>query len=373
MWKQTIIAIIGIVILIAVLLGAKHLQTLHDAKQRASQTPPPYMVDNTRATPETWHPYIQSMGTMIALRGTPIKAQISGRITHIYFTSGQTVKKGQVLLQLDRENLLGQRKEAIAQVKLAHIQLKRQAALVKQNATSVSNYDIALETYQADLAKLQQINANLAYKTIRAPFDGTLGIKRISVGQYIDEGQQVENIQTLNPMHVNYPVPQNQIHQIKIGQPVQILVDTYPGMTFTGKVIATESKVSLDNRSLSVEAQVPNTDAKHPLKPGMLVTIHTMLPAEKNVVTVPSTAIMYMLYGDGIFNIVQKKTKDGKIGYFLQIHYVKLGRSAHNKTQVLSGIKANSRVAYNLQFNLTDGMQVRLKDKKKSAATSQQK
>ena len=331
------------------------------------------MVDNTRATPETWHPYIQSMGTMIALRGTPIKAQISGRITNIYFTSGQTVKKGQVLLQLDRENLLGQRKEAIAQVKLAHIQLKRQAALVKQNATSVSNYDIALETYQADLAKLQQINANLAYKTIRAPFDGTLGIKRISVGQYIDEGQQVEDIQTLNPMHVNYPVPQNQIHQLKIGQPVQVLVDTYPGITFKGKVIATESKVSLDNRSLSVEAQVPNTDAKHPLKPGMLVTIHTMLPAEKNVVTVPSTAIMYMLYGDGIFNIVKKKTKDGKTGYFLQIHYVKLGRSAHNKTQVLSGIKANSRVAYNLQFNLTDGMQVRLNDNKKSAATSQQK
>lgn len=218
MWKQIIIAIIGIIILFMVLLGAKHLQSIHNAKQRAAQTPPPYMVDHTRATPKTWHPYIQSMVAMVALRGTPIKAQIAGRITHTYFTSGQTVKKGQILLQLDRENLLGQRKAAIAQVKLAHIQLKRQADLVKQNATHVSNHDIALETYNADVAKLQQINANLTYKTIRAPFTGTLGIKRISVGQYINEGQQVEDIQTLNPMHLNYPVPQNQIHQIKKSQ-----------------------------------------------------------------------------------------------------------------------------------------------------------
>ncbi len=355
MVKKIIWTVVVLVLLVAVIFGLKAMQNYYNAIAQAKLQPLPTPVDHVLSTSETWNPYIESIGTLYALNGTDIKVQTDGRIETVNFHTGDMVKAGQVLVTLDSKPLLASIAQNQAQLDLAKIQLKRQQALLAQAAASQSDVDIALAAVKTDQAIVDGLNAQLAYKTIVAPFEGKLGLKKISVGQYLAIGDVVANIQSVDPIHVTYPIADKDVSSVKLGLPVTVTTDQFPNQIFNGKIIALNSQLDVESKSLSVSAELPNKDPQHLLLPGAFVVVHTILPTQQNIVTIPETALVHTLYSDSVYTISAQAPY-----YVLKQEYVTVGKTINAVVQILSGLKAGVEIVNNGQYTLHDGSVVRL-------------
>lgn len=354
MIKKVIYTALGLCVLVGAIGTGKYFQMQYNKAQQAKMTLPPPMVKTVLTQTQTWHPEFTSVGTLSAIQGTAIQNQVSGRITEINFTSGQNVKKDTVLLKLDNAPILAQIDKAKTQVKLASIQEQRQEKLIKTNATTASTLDEAIETLKASQAELKQLEAELAYTQITAPFDGQLGLQTLSVGQYLPIGSTITHIETTNPIRVNYPIPDAQIPAVKTGLSVEISAASYPNQTFTGKITGLHSQIAANTKSLEAQALIQNNDPSHLLLPGAFVTVTTLLANQENVITIPETAIVSEIYGNFVYEINHSSTGDT-----LHEVSVQLGDIRNGQAQVLSGLKANTLIVDSPQFNLQDGQPVR--------------
>ena len=316
---------------------------------------PPPAVTVEKAKGQTWQPYISSVGQVMAIQGTDVSAQVSGMITKLSFKSGDMVKAGQVLAQLDTNVLASQLAQYQASANLSLLDYRRQQRLYQQHVTSAQSLDQASAQYNENRAQVEQYQQLIAQKVIRAPFTGMIGIRQVSLGQYLSPGMAIASLQMLAPIYVNYTIPEQDVAKIHVGQPIEVTVNAYPKMIFKGTITALDSVISNDTKSIQIQATLPNQDLK--LKPGMFTVVHTLLPEQNQVVTVPQSAINYTLYGDSIF-VIQHTTKAGKPIAIAQQKYIHLGEQRFNQVAVKDGVKAGDEIVTTGQMRLSNNLPV---------------
>jgi membrane fusion protein (multidrug efflux system) len=356
-----ILMVVLMTIFITVLGFVKFRQFQAMAGEFAAMQPPPDAVTTIVAVREEWPATLNSIGTVAAVQGVTVSADLPGIVDRIAFDSGKTVGKGDILVQLDTRQEQAQLAGAESQLQLAKLNFERMQGLVQQDAVSRAEYDAAAAAHQQAEARLGEIRATIERKTIRAPFSGVLGIRQVNLGQYLTGGAPVVPLQSLNPVYVNFGVPQQEAAQIRPGRSVQITVGELGDSKFTGRVSALDSVVDETTRNVQVQATLANPGGK--LRPGMFVQAQVMLGAGRQVVALPASAINYAPYGDSVFVVSDLKNPQGQPYRGVRQQVVKLGDARGDQIAVLSGIKPGEEIVTSGVFKLRNGVPVQVNNK----------
>jgi len=309
--KTASIALVAsIVIIFGLIFGFGQLVRSLISSGMASYTPQPVAVTSTFVEEKDWEPQINAIGEAQAVQSTQITSQSGGIVKTINFKSGQNVKQGDLLFSLDTSQLEASLDQAKANLKLTEITNQRYKKLVEQKATSKETADKAYADYLSAKAEVENIMSQIAFKEIRAPFDGKIGIRNISLGQYLNNGDNAATLTTIAPIYITFTIPQNKVDQINTGDEVNFYSDTYSGKTFKAKITAVNSFINSSNRSILVQATYENDN--HEIVSGMFVTVHIALPTIKGSIIIPRNAINYNLYGESVFTITPLLDDDGK-------------------------------------------------------------
>ena len=340
---------------------------------------PPTVVTASSATSSQWNPYIGSTGTATAIQSINVSAQTSGIISKIYFKSGDSVKKGQHLFDIDSSVLQAQLKQDQAQESLTKITYLRDEELFKTKAVSQQTRDTAKANYLAAKAATEATKANIQHTIITAPFSGKIGIRKISVGDFFKQGDTAASLDTINPIFIDFTIPGNDISKISINQKVAFYSKAFSNNKVTGTVSAINSRISNDTKSIEVRALVKNN--KKIVYPGMFVIVHLLLPEQKKVISVPQTAINYTLYGNTVYKLTPKLNKDGaqetasynvapgKILHTKEKVYianaipVTIGVFNGKRASITSGLNADELVVTSGQLKLKGGDEVTINNK----------
>ena len=265
----------------------------------AKQQPPPATITAQAARTEDWVERLPAIGTLISSQGVDVAPQVSGIVTSLGFESDQDVEKGAKLVQLDISVELADQASAEAILKEADVSYKRQADLMLKNVTSEANVDTALAKRDTAAAAVNRIRAVIAQRSVLAPFAGRLGIRHVEVGQYVSAGLSMVTLQALDPIWVDFPMPEQNIGKLQKDEVVELTVDAYPGKVFKGKISSLDARVSQETRTLLVRGTLDNPERK--LLPGMFANVSVLAGAARQVISIPRTAIAYSLYGDSVY------------------------------------------------------------------------
>lgn len=356
MFKRILLTGLGLVLLIGLLAGVKVQQFMAMAEMGASMMPPPEVIATGDVTQEQWEQTLRSVGTLEAVRGVTITADLSGRVEVINFVSGAEVKKGDLLLQQNIESEQAQLSAAEANLALAKANLSRSKELLAKKVVSQSQYDAAEAEFKAALAQVENVQVTIRKKSVRAPFEGKLGIRQVNLGQDIQQGEPIVTLQTSDPMLVNFNLPQKDLAVLALNQVVRLVTDAVPGHTYTGKITAINPEVSARSRNVLVQAQLDNDNAR--LLPGMFATVEVVMPEKRTVVSVPVTAVRYATYGDSVFVIEKDKNEDGSEALIAKQQFVQLGEARGDFIEILKGVKAGTTVATAGLFKISNGASV---------------
>ena len=326
----------------------------------AKAVPPPATISSEVARGENWVPKLGSVGSLTAFQGIDVTAQISGVASEISFESGQDVKAGAKLVILDsavEQADLANNRAALRQTEL---DLSRQNDLSKRAYASEATQQAAQAKRDSAAAAVQRASAVITQKTIVAPFDGRLGIRKVELGQYIAPGTAMVTLQALDPIRVDFPVPEQELAKLKVGQAVEVLVDAFPGQTFMGAIEALDARVNLDTRSLLVRAQLKNPDKK--LLPGMFANVSVLQDAATARVTVPRTAITYSLFGDSVFVIKPEPSPPAgqAAGSIADRKFVRVGEARDDRVALSEGVSVGDQVVTSGQLKLQNGARVKV-------------
>jgi membrane fusion protein, multidrug efflux system len=358
MAKRMILMVVLMTIFITGLGFVKFRQFQAMAGEFAAMQPPPDAVTTIVAAREEWPATLNAIGTVAAVQGVTVSADLSGIVDRIAFDSGKSVEKGDVLVQLDTRQEQAQLAGAESQVQLARLNFERMQGLVRQDAVSRAEYDAATAAHKQAEARLGEIRATIERKTIRAPFSGVLGIRQVNLGQYLTDGAPVVPLQSLNPVYVNFGVPQQEATQMRPGRSVRIAVGELGDREFAGRVSAIDSVVDQTTRNVQVQATLANPGGK--LRPGMFVQAQVMLGAGRPIVALPVSAVNYAPYGDSVFVVTDMKNPQGQSYRGVRQQVVKLGAARGDQIAVLSGLNAGEEVVTSGVFKLRNGAPVQV-------------
>jgi membrane fusion protein, multidrug efflux system len=361
MAKRMILMLVLMTVFIAGLGFLKMRQFQAMAEQFAAMQPPPEAVTTIVAQQDAWPAALSVIGTVAAVQGVTVSADLPGVVDSITFDSGKTVREGEVLVQLDTRQEQAQLAAAEAQLELAALNFKRMDGLVQQDAVSRAEYDQSAAAHKQAEARVREIRATIARKTIRAPFTGVLGIRQVNLGQYLTGGDPVVPLQSLNPIYVNFGVPQQNAAQMRPGRTVRITADDLGKTEFTGRVTAVDSVVDQTTRNVQVQATLANPGGR--LRPGMFVQSQVTLGAPQSMVTLPASAINYAPYGDSVFIVTDMKSPQGQTYRGVRQQVVKLGGSRGDQVAVVSGVKPGEEVVTSGVFKLRNGAAVQVNNK----------
>lgn len=346
------------VLIVAAIVGVKMSQFKALGEAAAQQTVPPQPVNATEVMRYEWQPRLTSVGSVVAVQGTIVRTELPGVVREIAFEPGSVVQKGDVLVRLDTDIEEAQLREAEAEAKWAHITYERALNLIKSRAISQAELDEAQAAMARADARVDSIRATIAKKIVRAPFTGKLGIRSISIGQFLDTGAEVVSLQAIDPVFVDFSVPQQQLGELREGLEVAALLDAYPETAFKGTITAIESHVDPATRNVRVQATVPNRDGL--LRPGMFVTVDVMLARSEDVLVIPATAVLHAPYGDSVFVI--EKAEDGnaqaEAPLVVRQQYVRLGERRGDYVVATEGVEDGQQVVSTGVFKLRSGMPV---------------
>ena len=323
----------------------------------ASFQPPPEAVTTIVAREERWPATLAAIGTVAAVRGVTVSADLPGIVEAIAFSSGQAVKEGEVLVQLDTRQERAQLTAAEAQRDLSHSNLERMRSLTADRIVAQAEFDQAEAANKTAEANTGEIRATIGRKTIRAPFAGVLGLRQVNLGQYLTGGAPIVSLQSMSPIYVNFSVPQQQVARLKVGTPVGVVTEDARART-SGRVTAIDSVVDQGTRNAQVQATFPNADGK--LRPGMFVQATAALGTSAAVVTLPASAINYAPFGDSVFVVADLKSPAGATYRGVAQRFVKLGDARGDQIAVLSGVKAGDEVVTSGVFKLRNGAAVQV-------------
>jgi membrane fusion protein, multidrug efflux system len=327
---------------------------------------PPQTVSTVTAGTQAWQPEVLAVGSLRAVNGATLSLEVAGVVDRIDFKSGDDVQAGQVLLQLRAEDDTAKLAALDASAALAQVNYDRdvrqlRAQAVSQSIVDSDNYNMKNARAQAD-----EQRAVVAKKTLRAPFAGHLGIRAVDLGQYLNAGTAVVTLQALDPLFVDFSVPEQALSRVAVGQTMAVKIDTFPDETFRGKIIAVNPSVDTDSRNVQMRASLPNPD--HRLLPGMFATIGIDAGAPEQQITLPQTAITYNPYGSTVY-LVEKNadTGPGKPEWIAKQSFVTTGATRGDQVAVLSGVKSGDTVVSAGQIKLHNGAPVAINNKVQTA------
>jgi membrane fusion protein, multidrug efflux system len=315
--------------------------------------PPPTAVTTTVAEKSQWQPTLESIGTVTAINGVTISTDLAGIVSKIAFESGSKVKAGDLLVQLNTDQEQAQLASAEAQQDWTQVTLTRNQDLLAKRTVSQSDYDSAAAQFRQAKAAVEQYKAIIARKTLRAPFDGVVGIRQVNLGQYLNTGDSVVTLQSFDPIYVNFSLPQQDLSKLTEGQSVELNLDAYGDKVFSGKITAINSLVDQNSRNIQLQATLPNAETQ--LRPGMYARVKVLLPETQEVIAVPSSAIHYAPYGDSVFLVTEMKSEDGKTYKGVKEQFVKLGQTKGDLTAIVSGVKPGDELVTSGVFRLKSG------------------
>ena len=349
---------------VGVLLGGLGFFKFRQIQQGIAQAafqPPPEAVTTIIAAQEQWATTLEVIGTAAAVQGVTVSADLPGIVERIGFESGDAVKSGDVLVQLDTKQEVAQLAAAEAERDLARVNFERLDGLVQQGAIARADYDRAAAEQKRTEARVAEIRATIARKTIRAPFTGVLGIRQVNLGQYLSAGDPVVPLQSLNPIYVNFGVPQQDAVQVRIGRDVRVSSQDTAAGSYSGRVTAINSVIDESTRNVQVQATLPN--ARGALRPGMFVQVALGLGASRPVVVIPASSISYAPYGDSVFVVTDLKNEKGETYRGVRQQFVKLGGSRGDHVAITSGLKPGEEVVTSGLFKLRNGSAVQINNK----------
>lgn len=369
-----VVIIFGGVYTLRVISAAKKL------KHYEAMPPSKTAVSAQAAQSLTWHPSLSAIASLEAAEGVEVTSEAGGLVKEITFSSGNKVQQGQLLVQLDISQDKAQLQGLEAQAKLDRINLHRQSTLYKRKVASKSALDQANAQYEQSRANVAAQKALIEKKTITAPFSGVVGIREVNLGQYISPGTQVVTLQALQPLYVDFSLPQQDLPKVKVGQSVHVTVDSYPGKSFRAKITAINPQVDTGTRNFKLQATLANK--KKLLRPGMFGHAEVELPARNNVVTLPQAAISYNPYGDTVYLVTRngkpvmglpgKKTGKNARGQAGQAKsgqqaplkvsqvFVTLGPTRGDQVEIEKGIKPGELVVTSGQLKLKNGALIKI-------------
>jgi len=357
MKKSIFISIFVVLLVIGALGGIKFLQIKTMIAHGKQFVPPPTTVTAATANPDTWESELTAVGSLEAVQGVMITAELPGKIVKIDFEPGSKVKADQLLVQQDVTSEKAQLRSAEINVDLTRMNLSRSRQLIIDKVIPQSQFDTAKADYDQALAHRDDIRAAIAKKTIRAPFAGRLGIRLISLGQNLNEGQAIVSLQSLDPIFANFLLPQRNLAKIREGMQVRVTNDVLAGEAIEGRITAINSEVDAATRNIRIQATVGNRDER--LRPGMYAKVAVVMPSNQSVLTIPATSVLYAPYSDSVFVIDQKKVADGQQPQsIIRQQFVSLGEQRGDFVAVLSGLNSGDTVVSTGAFKLRNGQSV---------------
>ena len=358
---KRMLVMLGLTAVLLTGLGFMKFRQIQSAVQAATFQPPPEAVTSIVVKREQWPTTTAVIGTMEAVHGVMVSADLPGAVARINFDSGKAVREGDILVELDTREERAQLAALEAQRDLAKVNYDRTEQLVKEGVISRLEYDQATAQQKQTEANVGAIRATIQRKTIRAPFSGILGIRKVNLGQYLSAGSAIVQLQSLNPIYVNFGLPQQALGQVHVGRNLRVTSEDIVGKAFTGRVTALDSVVDQATRNVQVQATLANPEGK--LHPGMFVQVEVVQGESRPVITLPASAISYAPYGDSVFVITDLKDQKGQTYRGVRQQFVKLEGSRGDQVAVVSGLNPGDEVVTSGVFKLRNGAAVQVNNK----------
>jgi membrane fusion protein (multidrug efflux system) len=361
MFKRILVTLAATIAIVAALGFVKFKQIQTAIAQGAAFKMPPEAVTTIVAARDAWPSTLTAIGTVAPVHGVTVSADLPGVVDRIAFESGQAVHEGDVLAVLDTRQERAQLAAADAQRDLAHLNFARMEGLLNEKVISRAEFDQATADQRQAEAHMGEINATIARKTIRAPFSGVLGIRRVNLGQYLAGGDPLVTLESLNPIYVNFGVPQQSAMQMRPGRDVRATADGPSPIDVSGRVTAVDSVVDEKTRNVQVQATFANANGR--LRPGMFVQTEIVLGAAQALIALPASAISYAPYGDSVFVVADIKGDNGQTYKGVRQQFVSVGGTRGDQVAVTSGVKPGDEVVTSGVFKLRNGAAVLVNNK----------
>jgi len=358
---KRMILMLGVTVVLLTALGFIKFKQVQSAEHASAFQPPPEAVTSIVAHRQQWPATMTVIGTMEAVHGVTVSADLPGTVERIDFESGQSVHVGDVLVELDTRQERAQLASLEAQRDLAKVNFGRMQQLVDEGVISRAEYDQASSQKKATEANVAEVKATIERKTIRAPFSGILGIRQVNLGQYLPAGQAIVPLQALNPIYVDFGVPQQTVSQALVGGSLRVTKEDLPSAAYSGRVTAVDSVVNEATRNVQVQATLANAEGK--LRPGMFVQVDLALGTPRSVIALPASSINYAPYGDSVYVITDLKDPSGKAYRGVQQRFVKLEGSHGDQVAVIEGVNPGDEVVTSGVFKLRNGAAVQVNNK----------
>jgi membrane fusion protein (multidrug efflux system) len=357
MKKRILLTIVALIIIGGILAGIKALQIRHMMAAGEKMTPPPETISTATVERQNWESVISAVASLEAVQGVTVAAEQAGKVIEIFFTPGAFVDKGAPLVRLDTSAEEAQLRAMESSRNLARTNLRRLAELADKGLISQAEYDSAEALAKEAAAQTDNIQAIIRKKNIVAPFAGKLGIRRINLGQFLKEGQEIVSLQVLDPIFVNFMLPQQELSRITTGMAIRINGQGSADQPITGTITTIAPELDAQTRNIRIQATVANKDEL--LRPGMFANVSVVLPEQAQVFTIPATAVLYAPYSDSVYVVDEKKDeKSGQDSMVLRQQFVRLGEKRGDFVAIVSGLKGGETVANTGVFKLRNGQQV---------------
>lgn len=355
--KKLVVRMIVMLVIVGVVLGAivgfNIFKGQAIKKFMASRGEPPQTVSTMKVAFEEWQPSLSAVGTLRAVRGVDVAPEVAGLVSEIMIKSGAEVKAGDILLTMRADDIAAQLQSLQASARLAELNFKRSAEQLAAKAISQAQHDVDDANLKGARAAVAQQQAQLAKKTLRAPFDGRLGITKVNAGQVLNPGEVVVTLQQLDPIYINFTAPQRSLGQLKTGQIVNVTIDAFPGKVFKGTISTINPKIDVATRNVQVEAVLRNTGGA--LRPGMFGNVSVDTGAKQRYLTLPQTAVTYNPYGETLFVVKPGEPKDGKPVLNAQQVFVTSGATRGDQIAIIKGLAEGTEVVTSGQLKLKNG------------------
>jgi len=362
MKKRILIALLGVILIIAALAGVKTLQIKSMIASGKNFVHPAETVTTATVKSEGWDSSLTATGSLTAVQGVTVAAEIPGKVVKISFEAGTAVKKGDLLIQQDTSSEEAQLPGAVAQATLVRNDLKRSEQMFAEGIISRADHEKTTALLQQAQSQVDNIRATIAKKMIRAPFSGSIGMRQVNLGQILREGDPIATLQTMDPVYVDFSIPQQQLARIRLGLPVSLSGDALGTAVLSGRITAINPLVDAETRNVKVQSTVDNKRGK--LRPGMFVNVSVGLPTRQQLLVIPATAVLYAPYSDSVFVVEPKKdAKSGKDGLVLRQQFVRLGEKRGDFVAVTTGLKESETVVTTGVFKLRNGQSVTVDNK----------
>jgi len=356
MKKKILLTLVGILLLVAAIIGIKASQIMDLIAAGKTFQIPPISIQVTEAITQSWADQFDTVGTIESVQGVTLANEVAGKVEKIAFESGSMVAAGDVLVILDKASEEAQLRSAMAAAELANLNLSRTRELRKTSVISQSELDTAESQQKNTAARVEELQWMLQKRTIKAPFSGRVGIRQIQEGQFLQAGAPIVSLQSLDPVYVNFSLPQQRLSDLSVGMKVQATTDALAGRVFEGRLTAIDAEVDPLTRNIRLQATMANQDGG--LRPGMFAAVSAIAPVEKKHIVIPGTAVIFAAYGNSVFVVKEEVDKDGKPHLICDQKFVRLGSRKGDFVAVEEGLQEGEKVVSAGGFKLNKGASV---------------